>query len=172
MSVLFTACAGPRAARELSRETLVQVVEYEEQLRNMSRELGAHYRKVIEDTKNDIPNFEQNSIRTHKYQLATDAVDQMVSKGFHDKDFREYVLEVVKRVKEERTRFANLLSKQILNQNSAIRKLKQDEKALKITRTKLEELQKEPSYKDRVTQIKPLLKHLIDNTSLQDLKLR
>ena len=45
--LLVAGCAGAGPARELSRETLGQIVEYEQQVREASRLLQAYYRRAL-----------------------------------------------------------------------------------------------------------------------------
>ena len=53
LALLAAGCAGTSPARELSRETLGQLVEYEQQVRETSRLLQAHYRRVLKDVGED-----------------------------------------------------------------------------------------------------------------------
>ena len=153
--LLCGACAGPDAARELSRETLAQVVEYEDSLRAMSRNLATYYKGNINIVKKSVESFEQTGIGRIRYQLAADAVDMVLIQGFRERQFRDYITSVNEAKRAEQDRFSSLLSKAVANQRKALAAVKVEEKKLKTVRVKLEALQTEPSTKDKIAQLKP-----------------
>ncbi len=155
MITLCASCAGPDAARELSRETLAQVMEYEDSLRAMSRNLTVYYQANITNTRDAIAKFEKTGFTGIRYELAADAVDMVLVDGFRSKQFRRYLSSALDAKRAEQKRFASLLGKAVANQKQALAAVKLEEKLLQTTRAKLEELQVEPSTKDRISKLKP-----------------
>jgi len=161
LGLLVAGCAGTRPARELSRETLSQVVEYEQQVREASRLLQAYYRRVLKDVGDDYKSMERNVERASRGVVADDAVDQLIADGYSAKRFRDYLTDVAQVTASERARYATLRGKLIAAENQAIKDVTVEESALKVTRSKLEFLQREPSLRDRADQIAPLLEAAI-----------
>jgi hypothetical protein len=157
LSLLAAGCAGTRPARELSRETLSQVVEYEQQVREASRLLQAYYRRVLKDVGDDYKLMQNNIERSSRAVAAEDAVDRLIADGYSAKRFRDYLTDVAEATASERARYATLRGKLIAAENQAIKDVTVEESALKVTRSKLEFLQREPSLRDRADQIGPLL---------------
>jgi hypothetical protein len=155
--LLLASCAGSQAGRELSRETLAQLVEYEDQLRGMSRILQAHYRATIIDMGSDINWASRTSERATRSILADDAVDALLADRYTEKAFREYIDTVVAETAASRVRFAELYAKQVTAEVEALNTAALEEKALQTTRVRLELLQREPSLNDRAAQIRPLI---------------
>ena len=161
LGLLVAGCAGTRPARELSRETLSQVVEYEQQVREASRLLQAHYRRVLKDVGDDYKSMQNTVEVTSRAVAAEDAVDQLMADGYSAKRFRDYLTGVAESTATERARYATLRAKLIAAENQAIKEMTVEEAALKVTRSKLEFLQREPSLRDRADQIGPLLEAAI-----------
>jgi hypothetical protein len=155
--LLITGCAGTQAARGLSRETLAHVVEYEEQIRDMSRVLAANYRRTDDHYNEILPSFQQTSEIAVEANLANDAADQMLRAGVTDSAVREYVASVLRAQQEQRSRFTSLRAQQIAARDAALASTEQDEKALQATRARLEQLQREPSFQGRLAQLQPLI---------------
>jgi phage shock protein A len=155
--VLLAGCAGSRPARELSRETLAQVVEYEDQLRGMSRVLQAHYRSVAGGLGTDLGWMLRSSERTSQDIAARDAVDQLLADGYSDKAVRDYLAATVAAVEDDRARFEEARAKLVAAETEALAAATLEENTLKATRAKLEQLQREPSLRDRAAQLRPLI---------------
>lgn len=160
-------CSGSRPARELSRETLSQLVEYEDQVRDMSRVLQTHYRRTIADMQTDIAAAGRSSNRTSDAILAQDAVDELLARRLVDRSLRNFLEAVVARNAADRAQFADLLARLIAAETEAIRATTLEEKALQVTRARLEQLQREPSLSDRAEQIRPILETVSVALSLQ-----
>ena len=161
LAFLAAGCAGTKPARELSRETLGQLVEYEQLVREASRLLQANYRRVLTDVSDDYKNMQNQVERSSRAQAAEDAVDRLIADGYSAKRFRDYLTEVTESTAAERARYAALREKLVAAENKAIRDVAVEESALKATRSKLEFLQREPSLRDRADQIGPLLEPAI-----------
>ncbi len=58
-------CAATRSARNLSRETLAQVVEYEDSVHGLSRELKKYYNNELDKTSKSLKVFEETSLVTN-----------------------------------------------------------------------------------------------------------
>jgi hypothetical protein len=93
--LLLAGCAGSQPSRELSRETLAQVIQYEDQLNNMSRVLQANYRVTANDMGNDVAWASRTSERTSRAILADDAVDKLIKDGYTEKSLRDFLEAVV-----------------------------------------------------------------------------
>ena len=155
--LLIAGCAGTQAARGLSRETLSHVVEYEEQVRDMSRVLAANYRQTDEHYTEILRSFGQTSAIAVESNLANDAADQTLRAGVTDSAVRGYVASVLGAQQEQRSRFAALRAQQVAARDAALASTEQDEKALQATRARLEQLQREPSLEGRLGQLQPLV---------------
>lgn len=151
------ACGGTQPARELSRETLVHVVDYEEQIREMSRILAATSRQADADYAEDLVNTKQIGDIRIEANRANDAADSTLKDGFSDAALRTYVTAVLGEQAALAQRLAELLAKEAAARNAAVAATRQDEAALQAARTKLELLQREPSLRDRAQQLAPLI---------------
>lgn len=161
LGLLVAGCSGTKAARDLSRETLSHVVEYEQQVREASRVLQAHYRRVLTDVGDDYKSMQRLVETASRGVVAEDAVDRLIADGYSAKRFRDYLSDIADVTGSERARFATLRGKLIAAENQAIKDVTVEEGALKATRSKLELLQREPNLRDRAGQIAPLLEAAI-----------
>lgn len=160
-SVLLVGCAGARPARELSRETLGQVVEYEQQVRETSRILQAHYRRALVEIGEDYDWMLNTSEITSRGIAAEDAVDQLLADGYLARHLRNYFTTVADSTAADRARYAALRVKLGATQAQAVKEVAIEEVTLKAMRAKLEFLQREPSLRDRAAQIAPLIEAAI-----------
>lgn len=154
---LIAGCAGSRPARELSRETLGQVVEYEEQVREASRLLQAYYRRSLTDIGDDYRWMQHVTEITSRGTAAEDAVDLLLTDGYSARRLRDYLTIVGELTAADRARYAALRAKLEAAEAQAIKEAAIEESALKATRAKLELLQREPGLRDRAAQVAPLL---------------
>ena len=161
VAVLVAGCAGTRPARELSRETLAHIVEYEQQVRDASRLLQGYYRQTLSEIGDDYKWMQHTVETVGRATVAEDAVDRLVADGYSAKRFRDYLAAVAESTAAERALYAALRSKLEAAEAQAIKEVAIEESALKATRTKLEFLQREPSLRDRAEQIAPLLETAI-----------
>jgi hypothetical protein len=161
VGLLVAGCAGKRPARELSRETLAHIVEYEQQVREASRLLQAYYRQTLSEVGDDYKWMQHTVETVNRATVAEDAVDLIVADGYSAKRFREYLAAVAEATATERARYAALRAKLEAAEAQAIKEVTIEESTLKATRTKLEFLQREPSLRDRAEQIAPLLEAAI-----------
>jgi hypothetical protein len=157
LSLLVAGCAGTRAARELSRETLGQVVEYEQQVREASRLLQGYYRRALSDIGDDYKWMQRTVETAGRGAVAEDAVDRLIADGYSAKRLRDYLAGVSEVTTAERARYAALRAKLEAAETQAIKEVAIEESALRATRTKLEFLQRDPSLSDRAEQIAPLI---------------
>src|SRR4051812_47255749 len=83
-------CAGTPAARNLSRETLAQVIEYEQQIRTLSRDLQNNYKQSAVDYDLNLSRAQETSETRILVNAANDAADKAIRKGYSDKDVRDF----------------------------------------------------------------------------------
>jgi len=127
----------------------------------MSRVLQANYRVTANDMGNDVAWASRTSERTSRAILADDAVDKLIKDGYTEKSLRDFLEAVVAATDGSRAKFAELNAKQVAAEAEAINMTSVEGKILQTTRTRLEQLQREPSLEDRAAQIKPLLEAAI-----------
>ncbi len=163
--LLLDGCVGTQPARELSRETLANLVEYEQQVRETSRLLQAYYRKTLSDLGDDYKWMQHTVEITSRGTAAEDAVDRLVTDDYSAKHFRDYLASVSEATASERARYASLRAKLEAAEAQAIKEVAIEESTFKAMRAKLEFLQREPSLRDRADQIRPLI-----NTAIQSLR--
>lgn len=167
-SMLLVGCAGARPARELSRETLGQVVEYEQQVLATSRILQAYYRRALIEISEDYDRMQNTAEVTSRGIAAEDAVDQLLKDGYSARHLRNYLTAVADATAADRARYAALRVKLGTTQAQAVKEVAIEEATLKAMRAKLEFLQREPSLRDRAAQIAPLIEAAVK--SIQNVK--
>lgn len=156
--MLFLAsCSGTPAARNLSRETLAQVVEYENEIRTLSRDLQDAFDQSALSTRRDIERSAENLEGDIVNNLANDAADRTVRDGFSDRDLRNFAAGILEENEKAEASINVLRLKQIDAHQAAIASTSLDETELQAVRAKLEQLQREPSLSDRAEQIRPLI---------------
>lgn len=160
----FGPCSTPKMrARDLARETLVQTVEYEENLKKSSQVMQAYLSGRFEDLEGDIKAAQRTHTRMIVRSAAEEAVERALDRGFRAGEFRDFIEQVVNTQRElEKKEMEDL--KTLQNESKELLSgLEVQEKKLKKVRSKLEQMQAEPSFKDRAEQLLPLLRSAIES---------
>lgn len=153
--LILNGCSGPKAARELSRETLAHTIEYEQSLKGLGRSLAANYERQLNQAREIITRSQDAEIIAVQLQLSEDTADKILLRGFAAHQLREHVQTVV----AERKRIASAHQSKLQNieetLGKAIKAASVKEKRLQTVRTKLESLQTSPGLADRISALKP-----------------
>lgn len=154
---LFVTSAGCAAAnaRQLARETLAQTTEYENALRTTSRALAAYYRTGVAELEGRLAIARKTELDARVHRAADDAVDRALTRGFVTQDFRAFVAEVVSADLAEIARSTAALDQMRQHRQTLLDQMEAQEKRLKTIRAKLEVLQTEPGWRDRLTELRP-----------------
>ncbi len=165
-SAVLTLCAGSLAlaggcanspdagARQLARETLAQVVEYEDSVRGLNRELTDYYGKNFDDIQMAL--LAQRSIESGviRNQLAGDLADRFIAQGVRDSDFRDFFVQVQQAQDQARLRNAEIVGQLDEQRKTTLAQVIMREQKLKALRVRLEKLQTPPSLSDQISQLR------------------
>lgn len=154
--VACTSCTATANARLLARETLAQSTEYEDSVRGVLRAATRYYEGTIRDLETRAAVQRATELKTRTNRLAGDAVDDILRLGFRERDFRNFIDASVAAELDAAAAATTALDQMRQRQKTLVDLLTAQEKSLKTLRTRLETLQSEPSFKDVLSDLRPL----------------
>ncbi len=154
---LLIGCAADRHAQNLSKETLIQVVEYDDSMHSLSRVLGKDYaKKRRESLQKSLLRGNADAITAEIDRIAVDAVDKVLLHGFLVSDIRKFMSDVqeAKRLQEIRLQAASASFDS--KQQAILEKIKVNQEQIKSVKLALEDLQVSATVEDEIERLKPL----------------
>ena len=154
LALFGAGCTAQRNARGLARETLAQVVEYEESVRTLQRTMQKYYDRTWEQLKDRVRIQHDNTIGAVENRMADDAVSVAMDRGFRSQDLREFIRGVLAEERAGRLRTTEALLELESKKSSILQRADTKEARLRALRVKLETLQQEPGYEDQIARYK------------------
>jgi hypothetical protein len=152
-------CAADQHAQQLSKEILIQVIEYDEELENLNRIL------IDDFAKERRKSLEKASLRGGEIalqaetdKLAVEAVDNILLRGFLISDIERFVLSS-RTIKQEReNKVKDYLASFYSKQQSILEKTKQKRDKIKTLKAVLGDLQSAAPIGEEIEKLSPLIK--------------
>jgi hypothetical protein len=155
--IFLAACSADNNARELSRQTLVQVVSYEDAVRALSRTLGSSYEKTTSDLAKDSAYSGEVSVHTMRLVDAQEAaIEAMNNGGLTPPMLRSYVSETLKKEQDRQDAIVADIAALKAEQKKSMAALDVKETRFRSVRQKLEKLQADPGLTSYLNRLKPL----------------
>lgn len=155
--LLLTACAADRHAQDLSRETLIQVVEYEGAIQQLSRTLKEDYAKRRASLqKASSRGITAAGTSAEIDRIAVDAVDKVILHGFLVSDVRRFMSDVQNARRTQEAKLRAAWTSFDAKQQAVLEKTKVSQEQLKSVKLALEHLQTPASIEEEIKRLIPL----------------
>lgn len=141
-------------ARNLARETLAQVVDYEDVINQVNKAYSDYTKSSLADLESSVTAQADTAVRQQRDLLAREEAEKALVRGVQPSEFRDYVLAYQDAGKQAQSRLVSSYSAIVERDKSHQAKLEALQKALKTTRDKLDRLQVEPSFKDQIEEFR------------------
>lgn len=148
--------AAHQRAEKLAREELVQVLEYEADLKKVANATNAYYEKTLNNLEDDFTMMLRVESQSAYWRLAGDAADSTIESGFVDREFRAFVTEALALQRAQEDRVAAQLNSLGNDMKEFLQKMDVQSKKLKSLQAKLEVLQTSQSTGAILNELKPV----------------
>ena len=162
VSITNVGCQSSRAherAQRLARETLVNVLDYEQTMKKKAAAIERYFAGSTADLQDDFAALMGVGTNSERNRLAGDAIDDLIDEGFRDSRFREMLERMLEfetdAKKSVETRVARL--QQRLAQYR--RRIQLQARALATLKGKLEKLQADRSTKEALNDLQPFIEY-------------
>ncbi len=161
-TLLLHACAADQHAQDLSKETLIQVIEYDDTMQKLSRTLKEDYVKRQVSLQKASSRATTGGTSAEIDRIAVDAVDKVILHGFLVSDVRRFMSDVQDARRAQEAKLQAAWTSFDAKQQAVLEKTKVSQEQLKSVKIALEHLQTSASIEEEIERLLPLFEAAYD----------